>query len=173
MAKKKLPATFRPPEAITDEHLLESFDCGEPSLNDWLRRRALTNEANGASRTYVVCLKAGMEVIAYYCLAAGAVGRAAALGAIRRNMPEPIPVMVIGRLAVDRRYKNQRIGSSLVRDAVLRTTQAASIVGIRAILVHAIGDDARQFYERCGFRVSPLDPKMLMIGVGEAEKALK
>ncbi len=159
-----------PPEKLRAEHDLSEFNCGEPSLDDWLRRRALQNEESGASRTYVVC--AGEHVAGYYALAVGAVvAHAEAPGRIRRNMPDPVPVMIIGRLAVHKDYQGRQIGPGLLRDAVLRTLQAAEIAGVRAILVHAISERARKFYEGCGFIPSPMDPMTLMITVVEARKA--
>lgn len=139
-------------------------------LNDWLKRRALKNEAQGASRTYVLC--AGEVVIAYYCLANGAVAQITATGGVRRNMPDPIPVMVIGRLAVDRHWQGEGIGRALLRDAILRTLQAAEIAGIRAILVHGISEEAKEFYEKCGFTASGIDPMTLMVTVKDAIAAL-
>jgi GNAT superfamily N-acetyltransferase len=158
-----------PPEKLRAEHDLSEFNCGEPSLDDWLRRRALQNEESGASRTYVVC--AGEHVAGYYALAVGAVAHAEAPGRIRRNMPDPVPVMIIGRLAVHKDHQGRQIGPGLLRDAVLRTLQAAEIAGVRAILVHAISERARKFYEGCGFIPSPMDPMTLMITVAEAGKA--
>jgi GNAT superfamily N-acetyltransferase len=174
VATKKKPAAdaLQPPEPIGDVHDLTRFQSGEPALDDWLRRRAMQNEVGGGSRTYVVCTKQDKLVVAYYCLAAGAVVHAGAPGRVRRNMPDPIPVMVIGRLAVDRPFQRHGIGRALLRDAILRTVEASRIVGIRAILVHAISDEARQFYERAGFHASPTDPMMLMISVAEAERAI-
>ena len=157
------------PEKLRSEHNLSEFNCGEPSLDDWLRRRALQNEKSGASRTYVVC--AGEHVAGYYALAVGAVAHAEAPGRIRRNMPDPVPVMIIGRLAVHKDHQGRQIGAGLLRDAVLRTLQAAEIAGVRAILVHAISERARKFYENCGFIPSPMDPMTLMITVAEAGKA--
>lgn len=171
-SKKQPAAALRPPEPLTDSHDLSTFDCGEPSLDDWLRRRALKNETSGASRTYVVCRGSKKQVIAYYCLAAGAVARAGAAGRVRCNMPDPIPVMILGRLAVDRSHQDKGLGKALLRDAVLRTVQAADIAGIRAILVHALSHDARRFYERCGFHPSPIDSMMLMITIAEARQSL-
>lgn len=158
------------PERLGARHDLAPFDSGVAELDDWLRRRALANEESGASRTYVVC--AGGRVVGYYALATGGVAQAAAPGWVRRNMPDPVPVMIIGRLAVDRAYQGEGVGRGLLRDAVVRTLQAAEIGGIRAILVHAISDDAKRFYERCGFVASPLDPMTLMVTVADAEKAL-
>lgn len=158
------------PEHLDPEHDLSTFDSGSQALDDWLKRRALANEDSGASRTYVVSAKG--KVIGYYALATGAVTLQAATGRARRNMPDPIPVMILGRLAVDRAYQAKGIGRALLRDAILRTLQAAAIGGIRAILVHAISDDARRFYERCGFAPSPLDPMTLMITLRNAEHEL-
>lgn len=158
------------PEHLTPEHDLATFDSGIPALDDWLKRRALANEQAGASRTYVVC--AGGRVVAYYALATGGVVQAAATGRVRRNMPDPVPVMVLGRLAVDQAYQGRGLGADLLRDAILRTRQAAKLGGIRAILVHAVSEEAKRFYERHGFVASPVDPMTLMITVAEAEKAL-
>ncbi len=110
--------------------------------------------------------------MAYYCLAAGAVERTAVPSRVRRNMPEPVPVIVIGRLAVDRNDHGKGLGRALLRDAILRIIQAARIAGVRAILVHAISEEAKRFYEQSGFYPSPINPMTLMITVAEAEKAL-
>ena len=161
---------LRPPEKLNSLHRTESFDSGNSQLDDWLKRRALKNELEGASRTYVLC--AGEVVVAYYCLANGAVAQTVATGRVRRNMPDPIPVMVIGRLAVDCHWQGKGIGHALLRDAILRTLQAAEIAGIRAILVHAISEDAKQFYEKCGFTASPIDPMTLMVKINDAIASL-
>jgi GNAT superfamily N-acetyltransferase len=158
------------PEHLTPAHDVSAFDSGVPDLDDWLKKRALANEDTGASRTYVVC--ASGRVVGYYALATGSVTHVQALGRVRRNMPNPVPVMILGRLAVDRAWQGRNLGSSLLRDAVLRTLQAAKIGGIRAILVHAISEEAKRFYQRHGFGVSPVDPLTLMITMAEAEKAL-
>lgn len=156
------------PQKLSPDHDLSEFRCGEPALDDWLRRRALPNEETGASRTYVVCVE--NRVVGYYALAVGAVTHAEAPGKIRRNMPDPIPVMVLGRLAVDQTVQGHNVGRGLLRDAVLRTLQAADIAGIRAILVHAISESAKQFYLRSGFIPSPISPMTLMITVAEAAR---
>jgi GNAT superfamily N-acetyltransferase len=159
------------PEKLSPNHDLSQFHCGEPALDDWLRKRALQNEESGASRTYVVCV--ARRVVAYYALAVGAVAHVDAPGRVRRNMPDPVPVMVIGRLAVDQTAQGQALGSALLRDAVLRTVQAAEIAGIRAILVHAISERAKRFYEKWGFITSPIEPMTLMVTVAEARKAIQ
>ena len=161
---------LRPPEKISPNHELTQFQSGEPALDDWLRKRAMQNEETGASRTYVVCT--GKRVVGYYALATGAIAHIAAPGRVRRNMPDPVPVMVIGRLAVDQTMQGEGIGPALLRDAVLRTVQAADIVGIRAILVHAISERAKRFYEKWGFVSSPVEPMTLMITIAEAQRML-
>jgi GNAT superfamily N-acetyltransferase len=161
---------LRPPEKLNSSHQIESFDSGNSQLDDWLKRRALKNELEGASRTYVLC--AEDIVVAYYCLANGAVAQITATGKVRRNMPDPIPVMIIGRLAVAQQWHGMGIGRALLRDAVLRTLQAAEIAGIRAILIHAISEDAKQFYEKCGFTASPIEPMVLMVKVSDAFASL-
>jgi GNAT superfamily N-acetyltransferase len=155
-----------PPERLSAQHDLSGFDSGEPALDDWLRRRAERNETSGASRTYVVC--AGRKVVGYYTLAAGAIAHLDAPGRIKRNMPDPVPVMLLGRLAVDKAFHGQGVGTGLLRDAVLRVVRAAEIAGIRAILVHAISEEAKRFYEKYGFVASPVDPLTVMITVAEA-----
>lgn len=159
------------PDKLRPHHDLTHFACDEPALDDWLRRRAIHNEESGASRTYVVCSDDN-RVIGFYALAVGAVAHAEAPGRVKRNMPDPVPVIVLGRLAIDRGFQGQGLGPALLRDAILRTLQAADIAGIRAILVHAISDRAKRFYEAQGFVSSPMDPMMLMITVAEAARAL-
>ncbi len=158
-----------PPEKLQSHHSFKTFDSGKPVLDEWLQKRALRNEETGASRTYVVCIK--KQVVAFYALAVGSIEVIKAPGKIRRNMPDPIPVMIMGRLAVDQKYQGGGIGRGLLRDAVLRIVQAAEIAGIRAILVHALDEDAKTFYQRCGFQASPLASMTLMITVADALKA--
>ncbi|MGC2448093.1 MAG: GNAT family N-acetyltransferase [Candidatus Sulfotelmatobacter sp.] len=162
---------INPPEKLSSEHDLAQFHCGEPTLDDGLRKRALQNEESGGSRTYVASIE--KQVVGYYALAIGAVTHAEAPGRIRRNMPDPVPVMVIGRLAVDQTAQGRALGPALLRDAVLRIVQAAEIAGIRAILVHAISERAKRFYEKWGFIASPVEPMTLMITVAEARKAMQ
>ncbi len=149
------------PTRLDATHDLDAFDCGVPPLDDWLKRRARHNAAQGASHTYVVTERA--TVVAYYALAAGAVAMAAAPGKFRRNMPDPIPVVVLGRLAIDRRWHGKGVGRSLFRDAGLRVLQAADIIGVRGLLVDAISDDAKAFYLAVGMSPSPLAPMTLLV----------
>ncbi len=157
-----------PPEPLNTAHNLMQFSCGEAALDHWLRNRALQNEKGGASRSYVVC--ADGCVVGYYALAAGAVAHTEVVARIKRNMPDPIPVILLGRLAVDSRFQGLGIGADLLRDAVLRSLQTAQMIGIRAILVSAISAEAKKFYERFGFISSSSNPQTLMIIVSEAEK---
>lgn len=159
------------PEHLTAAHDVSAFNSGTPQLDDWLKRRALANEALGTSRTYVVT--AGGRVIAFYALANGAVAHKDVSAKVRRGTPDPIPVMVLARLAVDSAYQNQGLGSALLKDALLRTVSAAQIAGIRAVLLHAMSDDAKRFYSRSGFRECPVDPMMMMITLAEVERNLR
>lgn len=158
------------PEPLSTAHNSEAFDCGEPVLNDWLKRRALKNEDSGASRTFVVCQDD--NVAGYYVLATGSVMHKDAPSKIKRNMPEPVPVMILGRLAVDKNAQSMGIGRGLLKDAILRTITVAKQAGIKALLVHALSDKARKFYLRCGFIESPLDPMILMITLKDAQHHL-
>lgn len=153
--------TLSAPEPLTDLHNTATFACGVESLDDWLRRRALRNQAIGASRTFAVC--AGTRVVAFYSLAASAVTVTEAPGRFRRNMPDPIPVVLLGRLAVDLSFLGKGIARGLVRDAGLRIIQAADSIGIRELIAHALSAEAKAFYERLGFEPSPLDPMTVMI----------
>ena len=154
--------TSSAPQLLVATHRLDTFSCGEPSLDDWLKRRALTNHLNGASRTFVV-VDADQCVLGYYALAAGAVTHQEASSAIRRNMPDPIPVMVLARLAVDQRAQGIKLGGALLQDALMRVHSVAQNAGVRALLVHALNEKARQFYVHYGFRASPIHPMTLML----------
>ncbi|MGM4915163.1 GNAT family N-acetyltransferase [Rhizobium sp. 768_B6_N1_8] len=151
------------PALLSEAHDLQLFDSGHDSLDQWLRRRARANKVSGASRTYVVC--EGERVVGYYCLLSGALAVADAPGAIRRNMPDPVPMAILGRLAIDRNWQGKGIGTALLQDAVLRTGQAAHIMGIRGLLVHAISDEAKAFYEHYGFMASPANPVTLVLSL--------
>jgi len=158
------------PEPLTEQHDVTLFQSGVETLDQWLKQRALKNQISGASRTFVAC--DGNRVAAYYALASGAVAVEAASGRFKRNMPDLIPVVVLGRLAVDQALHSKGLGRALVQDAGRRVLQAASAIGIRGMLVHALSDEAKAFYERVGFDPSPLDPMMLMATLADLQAAL-
>jgi GNAT superfamily N-acetyltransferase len=150
---------------LSPGHTLAGFDCGEPILDEWLLRRALANQARGASRTYVVT--EGGVVVGYYCLSAGAVARQEATAPLRRNMPDPVPIMVLGRLAVRRDLAGRGIGTGMLADAIRRTLQVAEIAGVAALLVHALHQRAAEFYLSQGFHRSPVGEMTLMLALAE------
>jgi GNAT superfamily N-acetyltransferase len=157
-----------PPEPLAASHRLDEFDCGEAALDDWLKRRALANQSSGASRTFVVTDE-GARVHGYYAMAAGAVSHQLASSGVRRNMPDPVPVMVLARLAVDRRAQGLHLGAALLQDAVDRAVAVSQNAGVRALLVHALHEKAKQFYERYGFQPSPTHPMTLMLRLSSVQ----
>ena len=158
------------PELLADHHDLENFASGEGPLDDWLRRRARANQLSGASRTYVV--SEDNRVVGYYALASGAVAIEVVPGRFRRNMPNPVPIVILGRLAVDRAWQGRGLGRGLFRDAAQRVVQAADAIGIRGILVHAISEQARKFYLGLGFDECPGQPMMLVVTLADLRAAL-
>lgn len=158
---------FLAPAPLAGQHLTEDFSCGTESLDNWLKRRALKNQIQGASRTYVVCIE--NRVVAYYALASGAILGSEATGRLRRNMPDPIRVVVLGRLAVDRTLHGKGFGRALIRDAAMRVLQAADAIGIRGMTVQALSDEAQVFYEHLGFEPSPIEPRLLMITLADLQ----
>jgi len=133
------------------------------SLDDWFKRRARPNQISGASRTYVVA--EGDKVVGYYCLASGALALNEAPAPVRRNMPDPVPIAVLGRLAIDKSWQGRGVGVALLQDAVLRTLHASDILGLRALLVHAVSGEAKAFYEHHGFVASPTQPMTLILSL--------
>jgi GNAT superfamily N-acetyltransferase len=148
-------SVFARPRPLGPCDSVAGFDCGEASLNEWLISRALKNEATGASRTFVSIDRDSELIAGYYCLSASSLDLDIAPGKVRRNMPSPIPVILLGRLAVDERFKGTGLGASLLQDAVLKSIEAAQSVGARAIIVDALNSDAASFYERFGFEPMP------------------
>jgi predicted N-acetyltransferase YhbS len=139
-------------------------------LDQWLRRRALANQATGASRTFVICL--GERVVAYYALSANSVELETVPGHFRRNMPDPVPVVLLGRLAVDSSWQGKGLGRAMIWDAARRVAWAADVIGIRGILVHALNESSKAFYEALGFEPALNDPKTLMVTLADVRKAL-
>lgn len=158
------------PRPLEERHQIDSFECGVSLLDDWLKRRAYADQAGGASRTYVSCDET--RVVAYYALASGAVENAIATGRVRRNMPDPIPVVVLGRLAIDRSWQGRGLGRALIKDAIQRVSQAADIIGIRAIIVHAISPEAKAFYMAVGFEPARFQEMTLMATLADVRALL-
>jgi GNAT superfamily N-acetyltransferase len=154
---------YSQPEPLGKRHRLGAFECGEPALDDWLRRYARQAQAPGSARVFATTTD-DEAVVGYYALAAASVEPEAATARVRKGEPRrPVPVVLLARLAVDRRHQNRGVGRSLLQDAVLRCLRAAESVGVRAMLVHAKHDEARAWYEKYGFEPSPTDPLHLMI----------
>ncbi len=156
------------PQPLAAIHKIDEFECGETTLDEWLKRRAMTNHLSGASRTFVVT-DVSNRVFGYYALAAGAVSHQISTSSVRRNMPDPVPVLVLARLAVDRQTQGNKLGAALLQDAFGRVKLVAQNTGIRALLVHALHDRAKQFYEHYGFQASPLHPMTLMLRLDVAK----
>jgi predicted N-acetyltransferase YhbS len=159
-----------PPVLLAEQHELDAFHSGEPSLDDWLKKRARANQAGGASRVFVVCQE--NRAVAYYALSSASIKTALAPGRFKRNMPDPIPVVLLGRLAIDLDYQRKGLGRSMVRDAAMRVSQAADTIGVRGIVVHAISDDARKFYLALGFSECPDEPMMLVVLLADLRAGL-
>ena len=157
------------PQALTTAHRLTEFSCGEASLDDWLKRRAMANQLSGASRTFVLADEDD-RAVGYYAMAAGAVSHQMASSGVRRNMPDPIPVLVLARLAIDHRAQGIKLGAALLQDAVQRAVAVSQNAGVRALLVHALNDRAKLFYEHYGFQSSQLHPMTLMLRLNAARR---
>ncbi len=155
-------APLSPVELLSEKHDLSAFDSGKESLDGWLRRWALVNLRNDSTRTFVVH-RAGV-VVGYYSLAAGSVRPEAATGRVAKGLAKhPIPVILLARLAADRREQGKGLGKAILKDALLRSLAAAGEIGARAVLVRALDERARGFYERVGFEKSPVDEFELML----------
>jgi GNAT superfamily N-acetyltransferase len=159
------------PEPLSDLHELAEFSSGVVSLDDWLKRRARANQISGASRSFVVA--EDNKVLGFYALASGGIAITSSVGRFRRNMPDPIPVVVLGRLAIDQSFQGKGLGRALFRDCALRVAQAADTIGIRGIVVPAISEEAKAFYTALGFDPSPLEPMTLMVTLGDIRQLLQ
>jgi GNAT superfamily N-acetyltransferase len=157
------------PEPLDAEHAIADFDSGVASLDAWLQRRAAANQVSRASRTFVVC--EDRRVVGYYALASSAVATAAAPGPFRRNIPDPVPVVVLGRVAIARSHHGQGLGRALFQDAARRVIHAGETIGIRGMVVHALSEEAKAFYLRLGLDESPLEPMTLMVTVANLRAA--
>lgn len=159
------------PVLLTSQHRTESFFSGVESLDLWLKKRAVKNQNTGASRTFVAC--DGESVLAYYALASSAIAVSETFGRFGRNMPDPIPVVMLGRLAVDKSLHGNGIGRALVRDACHRVIQAADSIGVRGVIVQALSVEAKEFYNRVGFEASLLNPMILMVTLTDLKASIQ
>jgi GNAT superfamily N-acetyltransferase len=158
-------------EKLRGDHPIGTFDCGSESLNRYLLRYALQNQPAGAAQTYVGLV--GESIVGFYTLTVGQVSREEAPERLIKGLPRhPVPVMLLARLAVDRRWHGRGVGKALLKDAMLRTLQAADIAGIRAMAVHAKDEHARSFYERFDFVPSPTDPMHLFVLVKNGRRVI-
>ena len=162
--------TLSAPEPLADHHNLTGFQSGVASLDSWLLRRARSNQVTGATRTFVV--SDGTRVVAYYALAAGGITAANAPGRFRRNMPDPIPIVLLARIAIDASLQGQGIGRALIGDCAYRVAHAADTLGIRGIVTHAISEPAKAFYLAVGFEPSPGDPMTLLVTLADIRPLL-
>ena len=157
---------YSQPRPILEDDDTSDFDSGEPTLDDYLQRRALANHVQGASRCFVTCRDG--RVVGYYALTSASIQHRDVAGKVRRNMPDPVPVILLSRLAVDRKAQNCGLGKNLLRDAILRSVEASEIIGVRALLVHALHDNARAFYAHFDFERSTTDPLHLLLLMKDA-----
>ncbi|MGH8995957.1 MAG: GNAT family N-acetyltransferase [Acidimicrobiales bacterium] len=148
---------------MTGDHVLEEFDSGKPALDEWLRHRALNNQASGTSRTWVAVEDGSPDVIAYYASSTASILRSTAPKRIQRNQPEQIPAILLARLAVDDRHKGKGLGAALLKHFMLKAIEVAGSVGVRVLLIHAKDEEAQAFYDHHGFVESPLDPLVMMM----------
>jgi GNAT superfamily N-acetyltransferase len=157
------------PDVLAEHHELNEFNSGEASLDDWLKKRARANQIGGASRIFVTC--EGNRVAGYYSLSS-LITQTIVPGRFRRNMPDRIPVVLLGRLAIDKPWQGKGVGRSLFKDAAMRVSQAADTIGVRGIVVHAISDDARKFYLALGFTECPHEPMTLVVTLNDLRAAM-
>ena len=158
------------PALLAEHHQLDEFNSGEASLDEWLKKRARVNQVEGASRVFVTC--ESHRVVGYYSLSSASIVHEIVPGRFRRNMPDPIPVVLLGRLAIAKEWQKKGIGRSLFRDATLRVSHAAEAIGVRGIVVHAISDEARKFYLAIGFTECPHEPMTLVVTLQDIRTAL-
>jgi predicted N-acetyltransferase YhbS len=161
----------KPPAPLTPTHDLQNFDCGNAVMNDWLRKRAGANQESGATRTFVVCDDEN-KVLGYYALAVGSCERDYAPSNLSRGMPDPIPMVILARLAIDRSCQRLGLGRHLIADAVMRTLHIAEQAGVRGLLVSAIDDAAAAYYQRLGFIPAKQSEAVLMLRLSAAKDVI-
>ncbi|WP_207005328.1 GNAT family N-acetyltransferase [Trinickia mobilis] len=159
------------PQALDASHVLEGFDCGKASLNDWLLRHARQAQASGSARTYVIA--EDQRLVGYYSLTVGQIDTLEAPDRVRKGMGAyPIPVVVLARLAVDTQVHGHGVGVGMLQDAIRRTAAIAEQAGVRALLTHPLDEDAARFYLRFGFEASPVQEQQLLLLLKDARRLL-
>lgn len=160
-------ASFLPPRPLqqADETRLLGFDCGSEPLNRWLAQKALHNDKTGGSRTYVVSTETG-ELAGYFCLSAHSVEHGDLKAKYRRNMPNPVPTILLGRLAVDKKFAGRGLGKSMLSAAIRSSIEIAKSIGVAAVVVHPISEEAEHFYLKNGFAYSREGNPMLLFALG-------
>lgn len=160
------------PTQLTDQHQLNAFRCSIEALDNWLTKQALKSQKRGTARVYVVNDTRTNQVVGYYAIAMGSVSREQGFSSLKRNSPDPIPMVILARLGVDSAYQGRGIAAGLLKDCILRSIQAMNVVGGAGILVHAIDHSAQKFYKKFGFKESAFDPLVLMARICDVEKTL-
>lgn len=162
---------FGPPELLLPEHEIEDFDCGEASLNKWLKSRALKNMSRDATRVYVLCRKGTTKVVAWYGLSTASISARAVSGSLKRKMPDPIPALLLGRLAVEKGFQDAGLGRALLADCIERSLRISDIGGARLLLTHPLNPAVKAFYERYGFVSLPGKPDTLALDLNQVRRA--
>ena len=164
--------SYRGPELLTADHDIDEFDCGDESLNNWLRQHALRNQGVGSSRTWVIVNGKGL-VVAYYASSAASLERELATRRIRHNQPELLPAMLLGRLAVDRNQQGHGLAAALLKHFLLKALDVAELTGLRVVLVHAKNNQVADFYRRFGFQSAPVDDLTLMMLIQDIRETIE
>lgn len=152
---------YQGPAPLNSSHTLDGFDCGDDALNEWLRHRALRNQREGSSRTWIVTSQS--QVVAFYASSTAAITRVEATKRAARNQPDPLPAMLLGRLAVDQDHQGQGLAAALLKHFLLKALEVAELTGLRLVLVHAKNDQAASFYRHYQFEPSPIDDLTLIM----------
>ena len=161
---------FVGPALLGPDHQLDGFDCGADALNWWLINKARHNQSEGGSRTWVVT--SDQHVVAFYSSSTAVILRSEATKRAARNQPDPLPALLLGRLAVDTKYQGHGLGAALLKHFLLKSLEVAELTGVRVLLVHAKDDGAASFYRRFGFEPSPIDDLTLMLLVKDVARTM-
>jgi len=151
------------PQLLASGHIVTDFDCGQATLNDWLKRRALTNQQQGTTRTWVVTETGSHEVVAFYASCTSSVLRGTAPKRISQGQPEQLPALLLARMAVDQKHQGRGVAAALLKHFIVKAMEVSALVGVRLLLVHAKDEEAKSFYGHYGFVASPVDSLTMMM----------